>query len=126
MSNHTPSRPSTSRHESKSDKKKSSRVEDVENKSLAQGNQVDDDAQLGADNDADMPGASQVESEANIETATLRDKEGRLVESDDTKRASGNRSTSQFRQSDQHGNMTRSDDRRHGKGGGPNSQFVKH
>jgi len=107
-------------------KKKSSRVEEVENKSLAQGRQVDDDALLGADNDGDVEGASQLEAESNIETATLRDKEGRLVESDDTKRASGNRSNSQFRQSDQHGNMTRSDDRRHGKGGGPNSQFVKH
>ena len=95
-------------------KKKSSRVEEVENKSLAQGRQVDDDALLGADNDGDVEGASQLEAESNIETATLRDKEGRLVESDDTKRASGNRSTSQFRQSDQHGNMTRPDDRRHG------------
>lgn len=121
MPNHTQTHSSSS-----NSNKKSKRVEEVENKSLAQGRQVDDDAELGADNDADVKGASQLEAESNIETATLRDKEGRLVESDDTKRASGNRSNSQFRQSDQHGNMTRPDDRRRGKGGSVHSQFIKH
>lgn len=122
MSKHNQS-PSSS---SKDNRKASKRVEALEDSSLAQGNEVDDEAQLGADNDDDSPGASQLEAESNVETATLRDKEGRLVESDDTKRASGNRSNSQFRQSDEHGNMTRPDDRRQGKGGSANSHFVKH
>lgn len=96
--------------------KKSTQDEDT---TLAQG-VVDDTAEVGADNDGD------VDVSASSEEPTLRDKEGRLVESDDTKRASGNRSTSQFRQHDQHGNMTRPDDRRRGKGGSNNSTFIRH
>ena len=97
---------------------KSKKSKENEDTTLAQG-VVDDSAELGADNDGDL------DMSAN-EEPTLRDKEGRLVESDDTKRASGNRSTSQYRQHDQHGNMTRSDDRRRGKGGGHNSVFIRH